>query len=239
MSLLTIVQAVCERQGTPVPTTVLGDTGDANIVQMRALLEEDGQSLVKRHDLEAIVYEVTHTTVAAEDQGAIATIAGSGFRYIKNQTIWDRDTRLPILGPLEAGDWQALLAVQVSGPRYRFRIRGGRLLVNPAPTAGLTWKFEAVSKHWILDPDGTTKKTFFSSDNDTLLYDEEVAMIGLRWRWQKEKGLSYAELFNEYEAQVKQLFGRDGSKPILHQDDPGARGPQPGIYVPDGSWNLP
>jgi len=112
------------------------------------------------------------------------------------------------------------------------------LLVTPTPTAGYTWAFEYASKNWILGTDGITYKQYFTLDTDTILLPNDLVLMGLRWRWKKEKGLEYAEDFRTYEMQVKDELGRDGGKPNLHMDDEGWHGPVPGIFVSPGSWNL-
>ena len=87
MTLLTVVQRFCKRTGISSPTTVYGST-DPQIIQVLALLEEEGNDLSGRGDWQELTNEATHTTVATESQGAITTIASNGFRYIKNNTIW-------------------------------------------------------------------------------------------------------------------------------------------------------
>jgi hypothetical protein len=238
VSLLTVVTSFCERTQLTVPTSVMGTT-DPQIKQIRALLEEEGIDLAARGSWQGITFEASHTTIAAEDQGAISTIASNGFNYIKNKTIWDRTDRLPVLGPMDATEWQAMKAVTSTGPRYRFRIRGGKLLVNPTPAAGHSWKFEYVSNNWILGVDGTTYKQYFTLDTDTILLPETLVLMGLRWRWKKEKGFDYAEDMRTYEMQVKDAGGRDGGKPSISMEGSGWNGPKPGIWVPDGSWSVP
>ena len=71
MSVLSVIATVCGRTNVPVPTTVLGNT-DTQIVQMLRLLEEEGNDLAQRGDWNALTYEATLTTLAAEDQGATA-----------------------------------------------------------------------------------------------------------------------------------------------------------------------
>jgi hypothetical protein len=237
MTMLTTVQNFCRRTGLSVPTTVFG-TSDSQVRQIYSLLEEEGNDLASRGSWQGLTFEAAHTTLAAEDQGALTSIATNGFRYMKNGTIWDRTTRLPVCGPLDSQDWQTLKAWAVTGPRYQYRIRGGKFLVNPNPTAGDSWYFEYVSQNWILGADGTTYKQYFTLDTDTILLPETLVLMGLRWRWKKEKGLDYAEDFRTYESQVKDALGRDGSKPVLHMDMCSTAGPRPGIFVPVGSWNL-
>jgi hypothetical protein len=236
MTLLEVVQQFCLRSGIPKPITVAGST-DTQILQIQSLLEEEGADLAARGDWESLTNEALLTTTATESQGKIATIATNGFRHIKNQTIWDRTDRLPIIGPINQRHWQALKAVVMTGPRYQFRIRGGDLLVNPVPVAGHDWAFEYISKNWIISFDGMTFKEFFTQDTDEFLLPDQLVLMGLRWRWMREKGLDYSELYQTYEMQVKDAIGRDAGKPTLRMDDTNQIA-EHGTFIPSGSWNV-
>lgn len=237
MSLLTVIQYVCGRTNIPVPASILGNADD-QILQLVRLLEEEGTDLASRYGWNGLANEFVLTTTATEDQGAMTTIAPNGFSYIKNGTFWDRSTKVPILGPLSDDEWQHRKSMGISGPRYYYRIRGNRLLVNPVPVGGETWAAEYISKNWILGADGTTYKQYFTLDTDTLLIPEELCLAGLRWRWKKEKGFDYAEDFRMYEMQVMDAMGRDGGKPILNMDVDAYMSKKPGIFVPEYNWNL-
>lgn len=235
MSLLTLIQTVCERTQLPIPATVMG-SADPQVVQLRAMLDEEGQTLAKRGEWEGLTREATHTTLAAEDQGAITTIASSGYRYICNETMWDRTDRLPV-PHINSTAWQRVKAMSAVTPRYRYRIRGGKLLLTPTPPASHTLAFEYLSDRWILGVDGVTYKNAFTLDTDTVLLPEDLLRLGLRWRWKKEHGLEYAEDFRDYEHQVADYLGRDGGKPTIHLDGTGDRA-RPGVIVPEYSWPL-
>jgi hypothetical protein len=235
MNLLQIVTKFCPRAGIPTPSTVTGSTDD-RVLQVLALLVEEGEDLSSRHNWSGLTVEATHTTIAAENQGAITTIA-PGYSFIKNQTLWDRTDQLPVIGPLNDIDWQAVKAVSNPGPRYQFRIRGGNLLITPTPAAGHTFAFEYQSENWVLDTGGNSKSEI-TSDTDSFLIPHRLMLMGLRWRWAAEKGLNYSELFNTYEAQVKDAMGKDGGKRVLHSDDSN-RNMSPGIFVPNGNWTVP
>lgn len=235
-TLLQIVQRFCQRTNLAQPATVIGNT-DPQVVQIKALLEEIGIDANSRGTWQRTTFQQLHTTLALEDQGDIATIAGAGWDYVKNMTIWDRTQRLPVLGPLTGVQWQTLQAMTIIGPQYQFRLLNNRLLVNPAPPAGHTWAFEYGSKYWILGADLTTYKEYFTLDTDTPVIPDNVLIQGLRWRWKAEKGLSYEEDFAMYETQLADASNRDGGKPVLHMDG-GGRGLQPGIWVSPNSWPL-
>lgn len=235
MSMLTIVQRFCRRTNISVPTTVLGST-DEQVLQVLALLEEEGNDLSGRGAWNVLTNEATHTTLASEDQGAISSIASNGFSYIKNNTIWDRDLRLPVY-VIDAPDWQQVKAIAVTGPRYQCRLRGGRLIANPVPVAGNTWAFEYISKNWTVNSSGTIYNEYFNDDTDDILLPERIVMQGLRWRWKKEKGLEYAEDFSTYEEMVKDALSRDGMRRNLSMSE-GTYIPEPKAYVPDGNWSV-
>lgn len=230
MSLLTVVQHFCRRENIPVPGSVAGTT-DTQVKQVMALLEEEGNDLKSRGDWQALTFEATFTTVATASQGAMTSIATNGFRKIKNDTIWDRTNSVPVMGPLNAQQWQDRQVLSSTGPRSEFRIRGGNLLVTPVPTAGWTWAFEYMSNNWILGADGTTYKEYFTLDTDTILLPERLVLSGLRGRWKKEKGFEYAEDFRTYEGQVREELGGDGGRSVLYMDGSNSRRLPPDSYV--------
>ncbi len=235
MTMLTTIQHFCRRTNLPVPASVIGSS-DALVLQLQSLLEEEGGDLSGRGDWEGLTNEALHTTVATESQGTMVSIATNNFRYVKNGTIWDRDLQLPVY-VVNGGDWQQVKAINVTGPRYQVRLRGGLLLSNPVPTAGHTWAFEYVSWNWILDNDGSTTKQYFTEDTDTFFLPETVLLQGLRWRWKKEKRFDYAEDFMTYEKMAADALSRENFKNVLIMGRKQIT-PEPKVYVPNGTWNL-
>lgn len=235
MSLLSLVQRFCEETNLNIPTTVMGTT-DPQTKQIKALLQKEVTDLSGRGDWEILINEALHTTTAAENQGAITSIATNNFRYVKNGTIWNRSTNLPIY-IIDPTDWQQIKATAVNGPNYQARLRGGDLIVNPAPAAGETWAFEYVTWNAITDSTGVTKKQYFTNDEDLFLLPEPIVEAGLQWRWKKEKGMEYSEDFRTYEMLVRDALTRNGlNRPLKLHD--GRVHAQPGYCVPEGNWNL-
>ena len=63
-------------------------------------------------------------------------------------------------------------------------------------------------------------------------------LVGLRWRWKKEKGLDYAEDFRTYEMQVEDAIGRDGGRKPVSMDLCTEK-TGPAVFVPSGNWAIP
>lgn len=236
MTTLTIVQQACLRVGLPQPNAVVTST-DSQVLQLLALLNQEGQALAERYPWQALINEATHTSLATESQGLITSIATNGFKYILNDTIWNRTEQRPIYGSVSPEEWQMLKASPVTGPYEQFRLRGGYLIINPTPTAGQTWAFEYVSKNWCTDSGGSTYRDAFAADADVALLDETILMLGLIWRWKMYKGLEYAEHFRDYETQVANAMARDKVAPVLSMDG-SVRTKLHGTLIPVGNWDL-
>lgn len=235
MSLLTIVTNVCNRVGISAPLTASGSS-DQQIIQIIAISNEEGEELSERYPWSVLQTEATFLTLAAELQGSVASIATNNFRYIINNTIWNRTQQRPMYGSLTASDWQLLKSAYVTGPYQEYRIRAGSLYLIPAPPAGETCAFEYVSGNWCQSSTGTPKSSF-TNDGDTGILDEKIMTAGIIWRWKQIKGMDYAEDFRKYEIRVNDAMARDAGKPTISMDGtPTNR--FPGIFVPQGNWPL-
>jgi len=227
--------------GFASPTAVAAST-EQRLLKMLALANEEGQELAARHDWQVLTKEATFTTVAVESQGAVSSIintatSGDVMDHIVNNTIWNRDLRRPVFGPLDNQQWQQLKALNINGPWNQFRIRGGNIIFIPVPAAGNTCAFEYTSKMWATDSTGATLKSAFTVDTDVSLLDDRLITLGLVWRYKQSNGLEYAEDFNKYEIAVTDAMGKDGVRDWLNLS--GSRyDVAPGILVPLGNWGV-
>lgn len=241
-TLLQVVQAACQRLAQPKPASVYGST-DKDVLQMLAILEEGLDDLSGRGPWQELRHEYTWTTLGVEDQGDLisglgsAPVAFNGLRYILPETLWDRTNKIRLLENLPPADWQALKAWSITGPYYQFTLRQSSFLVNPAPTAGLTWALEYISEDAIQATGGGAFKKTFTADSDVILLPDSIVKVDLRWRWKKEKGLAYEEDFNTCEGLIANALARNVPRRKLRLDDCPAS-PQPGIVVAQGSWDL-
>lgn len=209
MTALSIIRTACARIGIPQPGGVVG-FDDPQLIQLLALANEDGEELAARYNWQALTREATFTTIATEIQGSMADIA-PGFKFVLNDTIWNRSLQRPVYGPLSSQQWQQAKAWVSPGPYNSFKIEGGNIRFIPEPAAGQSCYFQYVTSNWT--EQGNPE---FLDDTDTALLDENLLKKGVVWRWKKSKGLIWQPDHEEYERAVKDAIARDGTKPALN-----------------------
>lgn len=232
MTLFQILQEFCRRTGLAQPTAVFGSQDD-QILQLAGLANEGLDDMTTRHVWQRLQRECLHTTLAAEAQGDITAIANSGFLHIINDTIYNRSTGVELIGPTSAAAWQQM-KTGVSIGTGNWRLRGGQLLILPAPPAGQVLAFEYASSAAVLAADGTTYKTYFSADDDEFLLPDSFMTAWLRWRWKKEKELSYDEEFRLYETLITNSSSKDGDGKVIDMSGNAVQGP--GIFIGAGTY---
>jgi hypothetical protein len=235
MTLLTICQDAANIIGITAPPAVTSST-DTSVIQLEAVANQEGRAQVQKYKWEALIQEGSHTTLAAESQGAITTIA-TDFGRFSNNTLWNRTTNRKYYGPITGSQWQQIKAVVSGGITNYFRIRGGNLLMSPTPTAGESVNFEYVSKNWVDTAGGSTANADkFTGDSQTTVLEEELIVLGVVWRFLKLKGLPYDVQLMEYQNRMMEYTGQDGAKPILRMG-----GPSRAILAlnePEGNYTL-
>lgn len=236
MTLLQIVQQVRGRLGQPIPGSVAGNT-DPGILQCMGILNEFLDDLSIRQFWQSNTREATFVATVAEDQGALGTLFPYGYEGLIPDTFYNRTTMLSVQGGLNAAEWSARKAMNMSGPLPAFRVRGNNLLFNPIPAAAQTFSVEYFSSYFVYNPSSVTYRKYWELDTDTCLLGDTLPMAYLKWAWRKEKGLDYAEDFRKYEALVATKGLRDKRPTSLSMDSSvGSVGP--GVTVSPGSWPL-
>jgi hypothetical protein len=245
VNLLATIQAFCRRQALQVPTTVVGNT-DPQIVQILALLEETGDDLASRGPWMGLQHTQSFTTLAAQQQSQFATMGCKGFHYLLSYFLYDITGKRIVAGPVEPNEWQLRTNAPTAGPRYAYRVQYGCLQISPVPPAGQTWTFDYVSRWWKgtvyssdpeLFPPAANLIESFTADTNVFCFPSSLMLQGLRARWKQEKGLGYAQDKDDYEIAVNNLMARDrGASPIDMSE--GGRQFAPGVFVPEGNWNI-
>lgn len=234
-SVLAMLQEVADRVNILRPSVLTGATADESGRQLLACAHEEGRECARRGNWQALTIEKTFTTIAAETQ---TSAIPAGFDRFVKDTIWNRTSQEPLIGPLTAQEYAEYKGGLTSFVNPAFRIRGGSFLITPTPSAGDTVAYEYVTQYWCgASGDTTPTQSAFAADTDIIFLDEEIFRIGTMWRYLRRRGLDYAEAMQQYELALAQLLGRDGGTRTLYM------GPAPGFrprppQVPDGNWNL-
>ena len=195
---------------------------------------EEGREL-RQFPWQVLKGTATFNTIAAQIQGNIETIA-PGFNYIVNNTIWNRTLRRPVYGPNSPQAWAEKQAMRINGPFNSFRIMGGNIVFYPTPAAGQECVFEYMRKDFVSSVSGASHD-FFQADDDTILFDEELFIKGVIWRWRLMRGFDATAEFDKYSVYRLSLEERDGGKASLDMSG-GTRDILPGIFVPAGNWGA-
>ena len=220
------------RLSLPVPSAIVGST-DKQVIQLLALVNQEGRSLARRGPWEMLVEERTFGTIASPGQAG--AIPADFDRFVPN-SFFNRSTRRPVYGPVTPQQWQWIQAQPVYSTVYlAYRRRTGQFLITPTPVAGETIAYEYVSSNWAKSAGGTPLPAF-QADTDAAFLDEELITLGAVWRYLRAKGLDYAEEMATYEREVEQALARDGGSSAISMS------PQPidvgRINLPDGDFGI-
>lgn len=232
MTLLTLVNGAQDEIGLNRASTVVSST-DGNTRTLLAFAQTEGRELLERFAWPATQAEATHTTLNAEFQGVMTTIA-PGFGYMINQSFWDRSLTQAVTGPLSPQEWQFLVARVTTGPYASYRLKAGGLYAYPAPPAGNDWHFEYQTVNFCQSASDVAQSAWVA-DTDTGILDENLMQLGVIWRFKKKNGLDYSEEFRSYEQKIANETARVGGKPVLNM---AGGGYNTGVYVPEGSWSV-
>ena len=177
------------------------------------------QETIKRYRFQVCILNPSWTSVATQNQGTIQSLWGTEPESIVNATMWDFTLRRPIFGPMDDTNFQIIQALIPSGPIFQYRIQDNNLLILPAPPAGNTHSAIIRSKNWLaLNGNSATLGYYIQNDTDTPLIDDTTLIMGLKYRFKKEKGLPYAEDEQSWESMIANIALRDGSKSMLYLD---------------------
>lgn len=201
---------------------------------MRALLshaQEEGATLARLGPWQKLRKEKTFTSLAQETQTAMVATDLASF---VNGTFWNRTRRRPLVGPVTPQEWQRMKASTTSPVNDTFTVRGGDILINPAPTAGHTFAYEYQSTQWC-ESSGGTDQSVWTADTDVGLLDERLMKLGIIYRFKKQRGLAFDADYSLYDFAVRDALAKEAPHDIV--DMSGVMGPvRPRIAVTEGDW---
>jgi hypothetical protein len=188
MSLITAINEVADLVSLDRLTAVAGSGAD-DAKTMLTLAQQAGEEIAHRVDWNRLVraaavaatpYTLPEDYHRPVPGAAMVTALGVFVRPITN-----------------TGEWATLSRVGSSQP-YFYRAQGtiDVLPVSAAVNATLNY----VSGHFVMQANGTNFRPAFTTDDDTTVFNEDLLVKNMVWRWKRQKGLDYVDDLAEFEA---------------------------------------
>jgi hypothetical protein len=200
---------------------------------MREMLQSIGEFCLEYTDWEFTRRDAVWTSTTVEDQGDLQSLFADGFISLLRGTLWDRDEREPIEGPVSDAEWAAYRADFLS-PHMRCYVARGKLYFWPAPTAAKTVSASYKSDHWLVSSSGASKSVI-TADDDRPLLTPPLMKAGLVFYWKRAKELPYAVEEKRFLDMLSDYGSRNVARPTLQMDNE-QLGPRPGIILPITGW---
>lgn len=180
-------------------------------IQLRGLLQDAGDELVKLHDWEILQKEETLTT-----DGSSAYDLPTDFDRMIPGTHWNRTTDLPLAGGLSPQDWQYIQSAGVVGTTIyaSFRKKENQIAIWPLDT-GLSIAYEYVSRNWIRKALDASLTDEITAGADEVLFDGTLIRNYLRAKFYESKGISTIAADRVASMFLLSQMGQDNSPPIL------------------------
>jgi hypothetical protein len=212
MSLLTVVQDVCEVVGVAQPSTVFGAiNADRTMQEMLRCANEMAQ-------------RISGDTREWAEMQAVGTFTGPGDaftvpsdfrRMLLTSEIWKSvQTQYPMLYISDLNEWLQRRARNYMDSRGEWINYAGKVRFAPPLNAGETATYAYLTKNCILLNGGGVGSSF-QSDDDQFLLDERLLKLGMISLWKQNKGSPYAEDMGTFSDALAMAFGSNKPSPTL------------------------
>ncbi len=208
-TVLSACRDLCMRVGIPAPTRVIGLNNELTL-QILGIFVEAARDLSKAHKWQDLRHEAEFNTLADEEQPPLETMA-PGLKEMIPRTFVNK-TAGHLLVPINAEQHATQYLSPATALGRGYRIVRGRVVIPGHTTAGKQCRFEYHSDLWIMDAAGENYSTLPERDTDLVLLPDEALILGMKWRWKKEKGLAYGEDKNDYLEELQYAKGTDGGE---------------------------
>lgn len=203
MTLLTICQNAADEIGLTPPASVIGNS-EGEVMKLRRYANKVGTKIMKAYAWQALRKERVFTAIAGEEQTGILP---ADWDRIIPDTFWDRNLSYLVTGPVSPVEWQGLKALNSEISERKFALRGGSVLVYPAPAGGETFAFEYVSKYWAVN--NGVPQTRLTQDSNTAIVDEELITRGVIYEYLMNDGQPAGAALVEYQRYFDTLVEND------------------------------
>lgn len=208
MTLLTALNDVQRLCSLPVTSAIVADAQETQNL-LFALAKREARELSRRHEWPELRRTQSFTASLASLQSAPGKPAD--FDRMVKKTFWNRTLDQEVCGPLTDEEWGIAYGRPfTSAIQQYWMLRHDGLHIFPVPTAADTLAFDYIINTPV-ESSGGTAQTTWQADTDVFKLDEELLVLGVTWRFFKQKGLDYAEAMKDYELRVAAAIGASRS----------------------------
>jgi hypothetical protein len=221
---------IINRAAVEVGLTRVADpfsTTNEGFTQMTGLLNAAGLELAQLFQWEALTKEFEFNTTTDVTAG-YADLPDDYDRLIQ-QTGWDLDNDVPIIGPLSAQQWAYVKGRDLAANTIyvSYRINNARIEVYPdPPPADVDVSFRYISRDWATDSAGTTALDYCTQNSDIVLLDPLLMQKFLKAKYLEAKAMPTAGAARlEFDNMLQNRLGSDKGGQILNGGSPIGRYP--------------
>lgn len=206
ITLLGIVQTICQEIGLPVPSTATSSS-NRQVVQMVAFANQTGDDLRDSADWPPLRKTATISLVSGTAGYTVELVSGGNTfacSRIVNETGWDTTNTWFFAGSVGDVEWNALqYSIGTSGARRCWRTTADNAIeVFPTPTSsGDSLAISFITSAWARSASGSAL-TALSSNDDYHLYNDRLFILGTKWRFLHSKGLPFDAEIAEYKSTI-------------------------------------
>jgi hypothetical protein len=218
LTLQSIIQSVGKMVGYPIPVDPAGSS-DPAVQQMIEGLNMAAEDMLNLYSWQRLtkLYEIS---IQAEFDGQLERSfeLPADFWEFVDQTQWNKDTRLPAIGPVSAQAWQQL---RIRMPKvvltFLWQIRDGKLWVQAPPNSPQTLSFYYNSNGWCVDADDPDLlKNYANKNGDTILMDSYLMKLLTRVKWLEMKGFDSSGAMRDFQVNYENRKGNDKGAQVLN-----------------------
>lgn len=227
-TLLQLCQGALEGfDGVDVPETIIGNS-DLTAVLLKAAAKQVGKELARKN-WQALITAGTITTVSGTSQYAIP----AGFKRFANDTFYNVSEYQQMYGPYTPRTWAELTrGIALSTVQYSFRVAANYIELYPTPSSVQTIGYDYYSRYYCTTSGGTAQEEW-TADTDLNRLDDDLFMLGIRYRVAKAKGLPFAEDKADYLQAIDDEIWDDTPKQAV---DVSGVPRQATSNIPDSNW---
>lgn len=240
MTVLKIAKDVGNKLGVTPSATLYGSV-DAFAIRMIALLEDECRFLRNQRIFPQQKKLHSFTVTSARVKYPLP----SDFYAAVPGTTYDSQLDRRMVGPISDPAFNERLYGQGSNSHTAWRIygpdanpasSGGQFYINPAPSNSTdVYTFDYITKNLFYNSTYATGSETIAADTDVPLFDDDIVLKGVEWRYRESKGQSFdtqkaehAVLLNAAVARWAPTFRGKFSRMV--------DGPRYSIL--DGGWSL-